>query len=138
MSVDEPGSQFVSGGIHAAAAGRAQVSDSADEIAVDVTEGEVSSKAASGTSVAASKATPRGKSVPKIATGGYIIVADAVQQGDGWMPSATIHDDRPDVDTDDVTDDYRVMAPNEVRYATRKEALEQAEILGRTWVAQRG
>jgi hypothetical protein len=76
--------------------------------------------------------------VPKFVLGGYIIIAEAVQQEDGWMPSATIHDDQPDVNVDDVTDDYRVIAPDEARYATREEALDQAEALGRTWVAQRG
>jgi hypothetical protein len=84
------------------------------------------------------KATQKGKSVPKIVLDGYVIVAEAVERDDGWMPSATIHDDRPDVDFDDVTDDYRVIAPEEARYASRQEALDQAEVLGRTWVAQRG
>jgi hypothetical protein len=92
----------------------------------------------SGTSIAGQKATPRGKSVPKITLDGYVIVTEAVQQDDGWMPSATVHDDRPDVDVDDVTDDYRVIAPGDVRYATRQEAIDQAEVLGRSWVAQRG
>ena len=76
--------------------------------------------------------------MPKIAVDGYLIVTEAVGQADGWMPCVTIHDDRPDVDTDDVTDDYRVIAPDDVRYATRQEAIDQAEVLGRTWVAQRG
>ncbi len=74
--------------------------------------------------------------MPKIVVGGYVIVAEAVQREDGWMPSATIHDDRPDVDVDDVTDDYRVIAPDDVRCASRQEAIDQAEVLGRTWVAQ--
>jgi hypothetical protein len=76
--------------------------------------------------------------VPKFTLDGYIIVAEALQREDGWMPSATIHDDRPEVDTDDVTDDYRVIAPEDNRYPTRQEAIDQAEALGRTWVAQRG
>lgn len=76
--------------------------------------------------------------MPNIAIDGYLIVTEAVGREDGWMPCATIHDDRPDVDIDDVTDDYRVIAPDDVRYATRQEAIDQAEVLGRTWVAQRG
>ena len=76
--------------------------------------------------------------MPRFVVNGYVIVAEAVQRDDGWMPSTTIHDDRPDVDFDDVTDDYRVIAPDDVRYASRQEAIDQAEALGRTWVAQRG
>lgn len=76
--------------------------------------------------------------MPNIVVDGYVIVTDAVQRDGGWMPSVTIHDDRPDVDSDDVTDDYRVIAPEDARFATREEALDQAEVLGRTWVAQRG
>ena len=76
--------------------------------------------------------------MPKITIDGYVIVAEAVQREDGWMPSATIHEDRPDVDLDDVTDDYRVVAPDDARYPTREAAIDQAEVLGRTWVAQRG
>ena len=43
------------------------------------------------------------------------------------MPSATIHDDRADVDSDDVTDDYRVIAPEHIRFPTRQEAVDHAE-----------
>jgi hypothetical protein len=68
---------------------------------------------------------------------GYVIETDAVERDDGWMPSATIHDDREDVDRDDVTDDYRVIAPEGVRCATREEALRQAEALGRSWVIEK-
>ena len=75
--------------------------------------------------------------MPKIILDGYVIVAEAVRGEGGWMPSATIHDDRPDVDTDDVTDDYRVIAPDDICYATRQEAIDRAEALGRTWVGQR-
>lgn len=75
--------------------------------------------------------------MPKIILDGYVIVAEAVPGEGGWMPSATIHDDRPDVDIDDVTDDYRVIAPDDICYATRQEAIDRAEALGRTWVGQR-
>ena len=74
----------------------------------------------------------------KISLGGYVIEVDAVQRGDGWMPSATIHDDRADVDSDDVTDDYRVIAPEHIRFPTRQEAVDHAEALGRMWVSQKG
>lgn len=69
---------------------------------------------------------------------GYIVETDAIQRDDGWMPSATIRDDRADVDTNDVTDDYRVIAPEELRFATRQEAIDRAEVLGRVWVAEKG
>ena len=70
--------------------------------------------------------------------GGYIIEADAVRRDDGWMPSVTIRDDRPEVDSDDVTDDYRVIASETQRFATRQEAVDQAEALGSAWVAEKG
>ena len=76
--------------------------------------------------------------MPKITLNGYVIEIEALQREDGWMPSATIHDDRSDVDSDDVTDDYRVIAPEEVRHATRQQAVDHAEALGRQWVAQKG
>lgn len=76
--------------------------------------------------------------MPKIILNGYIIVAEALKREDGWMPSATIHDDRADVDSDDVTDDYRVIAPEDLRYGTQQEAIDSAEALGRTWVAEKG
>ncbi len=69
---------------------------------------------------------------------GYIVKTDAIQRDDGWMPSATIRDDRDDVDTNDVTDDYRVIAPEDLRFATREEAIDRAEVLGRVWVAEKG
>ena len=74
----------------------------------------------------------------KISLDGYVIEAEGVQRTDGWMPSTTIHDDRADVDRDDVTDDYRVIAPENIRFPTRQEAIEHAEALGRMWVAQKG
>lgn len=78
------------------------------------------------------------KDVPRIAVDGYIIEAQAVQGEGGWMPYATIHDDRPDVDSDDVTDDYRVIAPEDRCFDTEQEAIDRAEVLGRMWVSQRG
>lgn len=76
--------------------------------------------------------------MPKIILNGYVIDAEAIERDDGWMPSATIHDDRGDVDSDDVTDDYRVIAPEGQRYPTRQEAIDRAEVLGRMWVAEKG
>ena len=77
--------------------------------------------------------------MPRIALDGYIIDAEALQRDDGgWMPAATVHDDRADVDSDDVTGDYRVIAPEDISYSTRQEALDQAEVLGRMWVAEKG
>jgi hypothetical protein len=69
---------------------------------------------------------------------GYVIEVEAVQRDDGWMPSATIHEDRAGDDTDDVTDDYRVLAPEDVRFASQQEAIDHAEALARTWVSQKG
>jgi len=79
-----------------------------------------------------------GKGMPRIVMDGYVIDTQALQRDDGWMPSATIHEDRAGDDSDDVTDDYRVIAPEEVRFATEQEAIDQAEVLGRTWVSQKG
>jgi hypothetical protein len=79
-----------------------------------------------------------GKYVPKILMDGYVIQAEALRREDGWMPSATIHQDRPGDDRDDVTDDYRVIAPEDVRFATQQEAIDHAEVLGRTWISQKG
>jgi hypothetical protein len=76
--------------------------------------------------------------MPRITLDGYVIEAEAVQRDDGWMPSATIHEDRPGDDVDDVTDDYRVLAPEDVRFASRQEALDHAEVLARIWVSQKG
>ena len=69
---------------------------------------------------------------------GYVIQTEALKRDDGWMPYVTIHEDRPGDDTDDVTDDYRVIAPEDVRFATQQEAIDQAEVLGRTWISQKG
>jgi hypothetical protein len=76
--------------------------------------------------------------VPKFILNGYIIEAEALKRDDGWMPAATIHDDRADVDSDDVTDDYRVIAPEDLRFETQQEAIDRAEALGRMWVAEKG
>ena len=80
----------------------------------------------------------QGKNVARIAVNGYVIEAEALQRDDGWMPSATIHEDRAGDDVDSVTDDYRVIAPEDVRFPTRQEALDHAEALARTWVSQKG
>jgi hypothetical protein len=98
----------------------------------------VSLRDLSGITLAEVKATPKGKSVPKITLDGYVLEAEAVQREDGWMPSCTIRDDRSNVDTDDVTDDYRVIAPEDVRHPTQEEATQHAEALGRLWVSQKG
>src|SRR5690606_38529979 len=98
----------------------------------------VSLRGSSGIGLADAKATLGGKSVSKITLGGYVIEAEAIQREDGWMPSCTIRDDRSNVDTDDVTDDYRVIAPEDVRHPTREEATLHAEALGRLWVSQKG
>jgi hypothetical protein len=76
--------------------------------------------------------------VPKITLNGYVIQAEAMKRDDGWMPSATIHEDRSGDDVDDVTDDYRVIAPEELRFGTQQEAIDHAEVLGRMWVSEKG
>lgn len=76
--------------------------------------------------------------MPKILMDGYVIQAEALQRDDGWMPSATIHEDRAGDDKDSVTDDYRVIAPEDVRFGTQQEAIDHAEVLGRTWISQKG
>ena len=83
------------------------------ESAIRIAGTVVFPRSLSGTRLAARKATAEsriacsdnllGKTVPKIILDGYVIVAEAVPGEGGWMPSATIHDDRPDVDIDDVT-----------------------------------
>ena len=69
---------------------------------------------------------------------GYVIETEALKRDDGWMPSATIHEDRAGDDSDSVTDDYRVIAPEDVRFGTEQEAIDHAEVLGRIWIAQKG
>jgi hypothetical protein len=76
--------------------------------------------------------------VPRIVVDGYVIETEAVQRDGGWMPSATIHEDRPGDDSDSVTDDYRVIAPDDARFATQQEAIDQAEVLARIWISQKG
>jgi hypothetical protein len=43
--------------------------------------------------------------MPRIMLAGYVIDAEALPREGGSMPSATIRDDRANVDSDDVTDD---------------------------------